>query len=153
LNRVELYQAIQQIRAIEGVEFIPKKLLPYRPANAPACWGNCYPITEALYHLWGKKHGYEPAYVYYKLRKKGLPVLTVTHWFLIHKYGATMDATAAQFQPAITGLQAPGGDRTKTCQTAPDYHKAVRCGFLTKKPSKRARKFMRGVKKAMAATA
>jgi len=124
---------------MEGPEFIPKKLLPYRPKNAPACWGTCYPATEALYHMWGKRHGYKPAYVRYKLRKRGLPVLNVTHWLLI-KWGATLDATAAQFNPAVTGT------------SLPDYSKVVRCGFLTKKPSKRARKIMR-TKLTMAATA
>jgi hypothetical protein len=151
LNRVELYQAIAAIRATEGIEFVPKELLPYRPKTAPACWGNCYPVTEALYHLWGKQHGYRPAYIYYKLRKRGLPVRTVTHWFLITKYGAPMDATAAQFDSATTGIVAPG-----RYGGVMDYSKAVRCGFLTKKPSKRARKFISAAKKtqkAMAATA
>lgn len=135
MNLVELFQAINQIRAMEGVEFIPKRLLPYRPKSAPACWGNCYPVTEALYHLWGKRLGYKPAYVRYKLRAKGLPVLRVTHWFLVNDYGNWMDGTAAQFDKL------------------PDYRKGIRCGFLTKKPSKRARKIMRATLKAKAATA
>ena len=78
--------------------------------------GNCYVTSEALYHLLGgKKAGWKPM----RIR-----IHDVTHWFLKHNSGMILDATVAQF--AIL----------------PDYTQARGCGFLTKKPSKRARALM-----------
>lgn len=86
--------------------------------------GNCYVTCEALYHLMGgKKAGWTPMFTYHE----GQP-----HWFLQHRkdtiWGVSstiVDPTARQFR------------------TKPDYYKAVGKGFLTKKPSKRARVLMR----------
>lgn len=81
--------------------------------------GNCYATSEALYHLLGgKAAGWKP------MRMK---VNGGTHWFLKHKSGVILDATAAQF----------GHDYSEV-----DYSTAVGCGFLTKGPSKKARRLM-----------
>ena len=85
--------------------------------------GNCYVCAEALFWLLGgKKAGYKPMV----MRHEG-----DTHWFLLqnpnHGYSAytvVVDPTARQFK------------------TKPDYSKARGCGFLTKGPSKKARKLI-----------
>lgn len=89
--------------------------------------GNCYVTCEALYHLLGgKKTGWKSMV----MRHEG-----GTHWFLINtnvprditsynnKY--ILDPTVSQFK------------------TKPDYDKARGCGFLTKKPSKKAKELMK----------
>lgn len=77
--------------------------------------GNCYVTCEALYHLLGGKESrWKPMYV----KHEG-----DTHWFLA-RYGLILDPTVKQFK------------------TKPDYSKAKGCGFLTKKPSKRAKLLM-----------
>jgi hypothetical protein len=87
--------------------------------------GHCYHASEALYHLWGKHNGYTPAHVeVYMGQKWGW----VGHWFLRSKQGVILDITAEQF-----------GSRPIS------YRSAVSCGFLTKKPSKRAAEVMRRV--------
>lgn len=88
--------------------------------------GNCYVTCEALYHLLGgKKAGYVP----HTLKHEG-----DTHWYLVRKYcpcGMTythpviIDPTASQFKKP------------------PNYSKGRGTGFLTKKPSKRARALMK----------
>ncbi len=83
--------------------------------------GNCYATSEALFHLLGgKSAGYKPM----RLRVKGEKEC---HWFLKHSSGLILDPTKRQFK--------------KT----PDYSKAIGCGFLTKKPSKRARAMMKKI--------
>lgn len=78
--------------------------------------GNCYVTSEALYHLLGGKlAGWTPM----RMRHEG-----DTHWFLRHQDGMILDPTRSQF--AIR----------------PDYSKAIGAGFLTKRPSSRARKLM-----------
>jgi hypothetical protein len=78
--------------------------------------GNCYASSEALYHLFGgKEAGWKPTV----LRHEGS-----THWYLTHRSGLVVDPTAAQFRKP------------------PDYSKGRGCGFLTKKPSRRARRIM-----------
>ena len=80
--------------------------------------GNCYVTSEALYHLLGgKRAGWKPCV----MRTK-----SDTHWFLKHvPTGLILDGTAKQF----------GG-------SLPDYRQARGTGFLTKRPSKRARSLM-----------
>jgi hypothetical protein len=81
--------------------------------------GNCYATSEALYHLLGgKKAGWKPMYM--NTRATG------NHWFLQHKSGMILDATAKQFPKGVK----------------PDYSKARGNGFLTKKPSKKAKALM-----------
>jgi hypothetical protein len=81
--------------------------------------GNCYVTSEALYHLLGgKAAGWKPM----RMRHE-----RDTHWFLQHKSGEIIDATVSQFK------------------TKPDYRKARGSGFLTKKPSKRAKELMQAM--------
>jgi hypothetical protein len=71
-----------------------------------------------LFHLLGgKRAGWKPMRV--KMAKD-------THWFLQHTTGIVIDPTKKQF----------GIKRVP-------YGKAVGCGFLTKKPSRRAKKLMK----------
>lgn len=81
--------------------------------------GNCYVAVESLFHLMGgKAAGLKPMV----MRWEG-----DTHWFLRHKSGTVIDPTAKQFEKR------------------PDYRLARGCGFLTKKPSLRARRLMRRI--------
>jgi hypothetical protein len=81
--------------------------------------GNCYVTSEALYHLLGgKRAGWTAQYMKTKA--------TGNHWFLKHKSGLILDATRKQFPKGIV----------------PDYTKARGIGFLTAKPSKKAKLLM-----------
>ena len=84
--------------------------------------GNCYVTCEALYHLLGgKKAGYTPM----RMKHEG-----DTHWFLQYE-----DSTQLyRIDPTVMQFKSP-----------PDYSKARGCGFLTKKPSKRARDMMKNM--------
>lgn len=77
---------------------------------------NCYVTCEALYHLLGgKKNGWKPMF----MKHEG-----ESHWFLKCNWVTgvmTLDPTVSQFK------------------TEPDYSTAIGKGFLTKKPSKRAK--------------
>lgn len=82
--------------------------------------GNCYVTCEALYHLLGgAAAGWTPRTV----RHEG-----DVHWYLVlaglDGDGHIVDPTASQFK------------------TPPPYHLGRGRGFLTKKPSKRARALM-----------
>lgn len=75
--------------------------------------GNCYVTSEALYHaLGGRSAGWTP---------QVMRVGGDTHWFLKHESGLIVDPTRRQFRKQ------------------PDYTRARGTGFLTKRPSKRAR--------------
>lgn len=86
--------------------------------------GNCYAASEALYHiLGGKLSKWEP-------KVMRLPS-GETHWFLQHKlYGIILDPSRRQFS-------------RRRCQWTdrwtPKYYTARGCGFLTRRPSKRAK--------------
>ena len=83
--------------------------------------GNCYATCEALYHLLGgKRAGWKPMHVRMK------PSDTECHWYLKHVSGVILDPTRKQFGKAM-----------------PDYSRGIGSGFLTKKPSKRARALMK----------
>jgi ribosomal protein L34 len=70
--------------------------------------GQCYPASEAVYHLLGgKTSGYTP------MRVGG------EHWWLRRPDGTVLDATAAQYTNGF------------------DYSTGKAGGFLTRKPSKR----------------
>ena len=78
--------------------------------------GQCYPASEAVYHLLGGK-------------KAGLtPVVGPNHWWLKTKTGEIIDVTKDQFPEGY-----------------PYYHDGRGCGFLTKKPSKRAQRIIETV--------
>lgn len=79
--------------------------------------GNCYVTSEALFHLLGgKTAGWKSMC----MKHEG-----DTHWFLKHSNGMILDATAKQFR------------------RLPNYQKARGRGFLTRKPSKRAKQLMK----------
>lgn len=78
--------------------------------------GNCYVTCEALYHLMGgKDSGWKPMNMRHE---------NDSHWFLRHESGIILDPTAKQFK------------------NVPDYSKARGRGFMTRQPSRRARKLM-----------
>lgn len=85
-------------------------------------YGNCYVASEALYHLLGgKRSGWKPMVV---------GMRWCNHWFLVNtKTGQRLDATAEQFRG----------------KTKPNYSRARGCGFLTKRPSRRARRLMKRI--------
>lgn len=99
--------------------------------SKPKRRGNCYVATEALYHiLGGQKSDWKP------MRMK---IGEETHWFLEHRYWRIrIDPSRLQF---------PAKQRREMERFGPDgltsYDKAKGSGFLTKKPSKRARKLMK----------
>lgn len=100
--------------------------------------GNCYVTCEALYHLLGgKRAGWVPM----TLKHEGQ-----THWYLVKRewdpqQGPWFDSklglikgawiTAVLLDPTVSQFKTP-----------PDYSKGRGCGFLTKKPSKRAKALM-----------
>lgn len=55
---------------------------------------------------------------------------TCTHWFLRHRSGVILDPARLQF-------------RAKGWWRTPDYSQARGSGFLTKRPSRRARNLMK----------
>lgn len=84
-------------------------------------YGNCYAASEALYHiLGGKRKGWKAMRMHV-----GRPGWDDNHWFLKHESGLIIDPSVRQFK------------------RKPRYERGVGCGFLTKKPSKRAKKLMR----------
>jgi hypothetical protein len=85
--------------------------------------GQCYVAAEAVYHLAGKREGWTPMVL--KLPKGSK---YKTHWFLQRGDGI-VDPTEAQFR------------------RPPSYRRARGCGFLTKRPSKRARVLIRRVRR------
>jgi hypothetical protein len=95
--------------------------LKERIGDLPNTFGHCYVASEAAFHLLGgKKSGWKPQFI----RHLGCP-----HWFLKHRDGRVMDLTAEQFQTPI------------------EYDRAIGKGFLTRKPSKRAKVLIKRVGK------
>ena len=93
--------------------------LPKYRGDANPFRGHCYVASEALYHLLGgKEQGWKPMF----LKHEG-----ENHWFL-QKNGLIIDITVSQFKKF------------------PPYDNAIGKGFLTKKPSKRARTIISIVK-------
>lgn len=80
--------------------------------------------VEALYHLAAKREGFKP-HVISKLEAGD------THWFLKNKAGTILDPTAEQFIDLDYTFYALGRG----------------CGFMTKKPSKRAQELIARVRK------
>jgi len=89
--------------------------------------GNCYATCEALYHLLGgKKAGYKP------MRLKVNPKDKECHWFLALSTPTSLPIVMTIIDPTVSQFK-----------KKPDYSKAVGSGFLTKRPSKRARALMK----------
>ncbi len=101
-----------------------KKLLrkDWRELNkgSPHATGFCYIAAEAAYHILGRK-GLKSLYAAYEEDGK-----RCTHWWLL-RGKEIIDPTASQYREL--GLEPP-------------YHLGKGAGFLTKQPSKRARKLM-----------
>jgi hypothetical protein len=102
--------------------------------NANAEAGHCYAASEALYHLLGgKKAGYKPmCFTMPTGMNKQL-----THWFIQGPDGTALDPTSSQCYP-VFGLLSEF-----------IHIRAVGKGFLTKKPSARAREILRRVERAL----
>jgi hypothetical protein len=84
--------------------------------NVPNTFGHCYVASEAAYYLLGgKEEGWKPMHMTH---------LGASHWFLKHESGYILDLTYNQFKTKL------------------DYSKARGTGFLTKEPSKRAKKLL-----------
>ena len=91
--------------------------------------GNCYVATEALYHILGGKSG--------AWKPKRMKIGSETHWFLEHKFWRIrIDASRLQFT-------AKQRKKLEAMFEEGSYDKAVGSGFLTKRPSKRARKLIK----------
>lgn len=91
--------------------------------------GHCYVAAEALYHLLPKEMGFKP----YVLR-----IEEDTHWYLMtqgHEF--VIDPTWDQFDTAVKN------------RLYKLYSNGRCCGFLTKKPSKRASELIRRVKQTL----
>ena len=85
---------------------------PWKGAKNPVA-GHCYVASEAFYHLsGGKKSGLTPM----RMRMGDW-----THWYLRTSNGKYIDITKGQFAKPV------------------QHSYGVGCGFLTSKPSKRAR--------------
>lgn len=88
--------------------------------NVPDTFGHCYVASEAAYYLLGgKEEGWKPMHMTH---------LGASHWFLKHESGYILDLTYNQFKSPL------------------DYSKARGTGFLTKAPSKRAKKLLIRIK-------
>ncbi len=90
-----------------------------KPSDHPLR-GYCYVVAEVVYHLEAKERGYTPCFL-------RMPEERGTHWFL-RKGSKVLDPTAAQFK------------------TPRAYDEGKGCGFLTKKPSKRAQVVIQRIK-------
>lgn len=82
----------------------------------PFTTGHCYVASEVAYHLLGGK---EEGWIPQCIKHEG-----VSHWFLKHKSGYILDLTYSQFKRPVP------------------YQHARGTGFLTKQPSKRAKKLI-----------
>lgn len=99
-------------------ELLDKKHRAMREQNPglPHTFGHCYVASEAAYHmLGGKEAGWRPMHIKH---------IGCSHWFLQHEDGTILDLTASQFRTPI------------------DYSEARGKGFMTKQPSKRAKKLI-----------
>lgn len=104
-----------------------RKKVGDKPKCASA--GHCYAAAEAAFHLLGgSAAGYRAMLLSNKEWPEGLDP-GETHWFLRHESGRVIDPTADQFDEAVP------------------YDKGRGIGFLTKKPSNRARTIMRRANK------
>lgn len=88
--------------------------------------GNCYVSAEALYHLLGGK---DRGLVPHVVKHEG-----DTHWYLVWRIW--LDPKSGKLASIIID------PTVKQFKTKPDYTKGRGSGFLTKRPSKRARKLM-----------
>ncbi len=91
------------------------RIKPWK-GNSNLLVGQCYVAGETFFHLCGgKKAGWKPMNVRHE---------NSSHWYLKHNDGMIVDITAKQFNTAVP------------------YHLGRGRGFLTKKPSARAKKLI-----------
>ena len=107
---------IQKIQSVLS----PDLLKPSWTLRGHPLSGHRYVASEVLYHLWGKKKGFKPQVIEVEIQ----PSLWVTHWYL-KKGVVILDPTSEQFPFRIP------------------YNEGRGCGFLTSKPSKRAKEVIR----------
>jgi cytidine deaminase len=125
--------AVDQRTLIAGIQSVlTGDLLKKRYRNVAGTnrfFGHCYAASEAYYHMRGAaESGFMPMVL--RLGKGG------THWFLRHvNTGKIVDITARQFKKRV------------------NYSAAKPCGFLTKKPSKRAATIIQRVEEKLATRA
>lgn len=96
-------------------DLLSKQYVQLRQSNPelPNCFGHCYVASEAAYYLLGgREDGWQPCYVKH---------LGASHWYLKHTSGGILDLTSEQFQSPVA------------------YERGGGKGFLTQKPSKRAK--------------
>lgn len=104
--------------------------MPSRAVKKKKRRGNCYVTCEALYHLLGGK---KARLVPHTLRHEG-----DTHWYLVLKQPTMfLGNKPVEFMELIID---PTASQFKT---RPQYGNGRGTGFLTKKPSKRAREMMK----------
>ena len=102
----------------------PQYLKKLKKEDDISC-GHCYHAVEAIYHKFGKFNGFTPKYLTSKDFPEGLPKGD-THWFIQNnKTGEVIDPTSQQFG-----------------KTPIPYEKGTGAGFLTKEPSKPAKKIL-----------
>ena len=108
---MELVTLARDVRAVLTDEL---RRPEYRGSPNPVA-GHCYVASEALFHIFRGRamRGWKPMFI----RHEDEP-----HWFLRHDSGLILDLTASQFKTPVP------------------YERAIGKGFLTKEPSKRAKK-------------
>ena len=116
----DLEKIVSELRSVIG-DCDDLRRRPWR--GSPNPWaGHCYVASEYVYHLFGGTAGpWKPMF---------LRVGPTPHWFLQHKEtGKRLDVTAGQFGSVLPYSEARGK------------------GFLTSRPSKRARELANRISK------
>lgn len=115
----------QNLKIIKLIKMYLTKDLLKEPYKSISCievkdpmFGHCYVASEACYYLFAKDLGYCPYYIKHE---------NSTHWFLKDTKHNIIDITASQFETKVP------------------YKLGKRIGFLTNKPSKRAKKVIDNV--------
>lgn len=95
--------------------------------------GNCYVTCEALYHLLGgRASGWTPRTV----RHEG-----DVHWYLVRRL--VRGVGGRNEAPVLMPIEIVLDPTASQFKTEPPYHLGRGRGFLTKRPSKRARELMK----------
>lgn len=117
-------ELIERIRSVLSANLLHKDLRKkVIPGVTHPQFGQCYGASEALYHLWGKKHGYTA----YRVKWNDPHFGMISHWYLSNG-DIILDVTEQQFDYGVPHID------------------GARAGFLTKKPSRRAKEIMRRLK-------
>jgi hypothetical protein len=112
----QLYELSHRVIAVLSPELIDPK---YRQEDVPEA-GACYIVSEVLYHLWGKFHGYRPMRARTELG---------THWWLQKATDQPLDE-----QPILDRT----GEQFTLDELLEIYARGKGGGFMTKLPSRRA---------------